>query len=100
MLSSVQKSQIASIVSGARASLHENMRPVTPGDLPRHLFSGDDYSNRPGSSYKMKNVVGQAIDEFNSAIGNTTTASSVTMSSASGGIQMITSSKLKLSQGS
>ena len=58
MMSTVQNSIIASIVSGARASLHDNLRPVTPGDLPRHLFSGDDYTNRPGSSYKMKNVVG------------------------------------------
>jgi hypothetical protein len=61
--------------------LHDNLRPVTPGDLPRHLFSGDDYTNRPGSSYKMKNVVGQAIDEFNSAIANTTATSNMTMSS-------------------
>jgi hypothetical protein len=45
----------------------------------------------------MKNVVGQAIDEFNSAIANTTTGSSVTLSSASGGIQMISSGKIKLS---
>ena len=51
---------------------------MTPGDLPRHLFSGDDYANRPGSSYKMKNVVGQAIDEFNSAIANTTATSMMT----------------------
>lgn len=58
MLSTVNKSHIANVVKGARASLHDNMRPVTPGDLPRHLFSGDDYTNRPGSSYKMKNVVG------------------------------------------
>lgn len=63
-MSSVQKSIIASIVQGARASLHDNLRPETPGNLPRHLFSGDDYSNRPGSSYKMKNIVGQAADEF------------------------------------
>jgi hypothetical protein len=38
----------------------------------------------------MKNVVGQAIDEFNSAIGNTTamntTQSSMGMASASSGI--------------
>ena len=86
MMSTVQKSIIASIVQGARASLHDNLRPVTPGDLPRHLFSGDDYSNRPGSSYKMKNVVGQAIDEFNSAIANTTATSNMTsmMSSHNG----------------
>ena len=44
--------------------MHEPSRPFTPGDLPRHLFQGDDYSNRPGSSYKMNNVVGQAVDEF------------------------------------
>jgi len=74
-------------VSGARASLHDNLRPVTPGDLPRHLFSGDDYTNRPGSSYKMKNVVGQAIDEFTSAVGNTTATSSMSrISSQSSGV--------------
>lgn len=89
MMSTVQKSIIASIVQGARASLHDNLRPVTPGDLPRHLFSGDDYTNRPGSSYKMKSVVGQAIDEFNSAIANTTATSNMTSmmsSSTHGGI--------------
>ena len=67
MLSTQQKMQIASIVQGARASLQEPSRPFTPGDMPRHLFSGDDYSNRPGSSYKMKTVVGQAIEEFANA---------------------------------
>ena len=86
MMSSVKNSHIANVVRGARATLNENMRPVTPGDMPRHLFSGDDYTNRPGSSYKMKNVVGQAIDEFNSAVGNTTATSSMTSQS---GIQMI-----------
>ena len=64
MMSAVQKSLIAETIQGARASLHEPSRPFTPGDLPRHLFQGDDYSNRPGSSYKMNNVVGQAVDEF------------------------------------
>ena len=96
MMSTVQKSIIASIVQGARASLHDNLRPVTPGDLPRHLFSGDDYTNRPGSSYKMKNVVGQAIDEFNSAIGNTTamntTQTSMGVSSAGSGFRSMGSS--------
>jgi len=57
MQSALQKSLIASIVKGARASLNEPSRPFTPGDLPRHLLNGDDYSNRPGSSYKMNNVV-------------------------------------------
>ena len=47
-----------------KASLHEPSRPFTPGDMPRHLLYGNDYSNRPGSSYKMNNVVGQAADEF------------------------------------
>jgi hypothetical protein len=37
--------------------LDEPSRPFTPGDLPRHLFSGDDYSNRPQSSYKISNAV-------------------------------------------
>ncbi len=75
MMSTLQKSHIASIVSGARASLQEPSRPFTPGDLPRHLFSGDDYTNRPVSSYKIKSVVGQAMDEFSSAIANTTAGS-------------------------
>lgn len=66
MMSAVQKSLIAETIHGARASLHEPSRPFTPGDLPRHLFQGDDYQNRPGSSYKMNNVVGQAADEFRS----------------------------------
>ena len=43
--------------------------------MPRHLFSGDDYSNRPGSSYKMKTVVGQAIEEFANATTQPGTAS-------------------------
>jgi len=70
MMSALQKSLIAETLMGARAhvgakaSLHEPSRPFTPGDMPRHLFHGNDYSNRPGSSYKMNNVVGQAADEF------------------------------------
>ena len=47
-----------------KASLHEPSRPFTPGDMPRHLLYGNDYSNRPGSSYKINNVIGQAADEF------------------------------------
>ena len=68
MMSAIQKSLIAETIHGARASLHEPSRPFTPGDLPRHLFQGDDYQSiRPGSSYKMNNAaVGQAIDEFRS----------------------------------
>lgn len=64
MMSAVQKSLIAETLYGARASLHEPSRPFTPGDLPRHLFQGDDYTNRPGSSYKISNAVTQAADEF------------------------------------
>jgi len=71
MSSALQKSLIAETLQGARAhvgsgkaSLHEPSRPFTPGDMPRHLFHGNDYSNRPGSSYKMNNVIGQAADEF------------------------------------
>ena len=63
----LQKSLIAETLQGARAmkaSLHEPSRPFTPGDMPRHLLYGNDYSNRPGSSYKMNNVIGQAADEF------------------------------------
>lgn len=75
MMSTLQKSHIASIVSGARASLQEPSRPFTPGDLGRHLFQTDEYSNRPGSSYKMKSVVGQANEEF---IRDVTSASTTT----------------------
>lgn len=72
MMSALQKSLIAETLQGARAhvgsngkaSLNEPSRPFTPGDMPRHLFHGNDYSNRPGSSYKMNNVIGQAADEF------------------------------------
>lgn len=72
MMSALQKSLIAETLQGARASvgmggkasLHEPSRPFTPGDMPRHLFHGNDYSNRPGSSYKMNNILGQAADEF------------------------------------
>ena len=71
MSSALQKSLIAETLQSARAhvgsgkaSLHEPSRPFTPGDMPRHLFHGNDYSNRPGSSYKMNNVLGQAADEF------------------------------------
>jgi hypothetical protein len=67
MMSALQKSLIAETLQGARAmkaSLHEPSRPFTPGDMPRHLLYGNDYSNRPGSSYKMSNVIGQAADEF------------------------------------
>ena len=70
MMSALQKSLIAETLSGARAhiggkaSLNEPSRPFTPGDMPRHLIYGNDYSNRPGSSYKMNNVIGQAADEF------------------------------------
>lgn len=70
MYAALQKSHIAETLSGARASiggkasLHEPSRPFTPGDIPRHLLHGNDYSNRPGSSYKMNNVLGQAADEF------------------------------------
>lgn len=42
----------------------------------------------------MKNVVGQAIDEFNSAIANSTATTNMTNSS--GGIQMISNGKIKL----
>jgi len=73
MMSALQKSLIAETLSNARAhvggkaSLNEPSRPFTPGDMPRHLLYGNDYNNRPGSSYKMNNVIGQAADEFASA---------------------------------
>jgi hypothetical protein len=45
MMSAIQRSLIAETIHGARnvASLAEPSRPFTPGDLPRHLFQGDDY---------------------------------------------------------
>lgn len=85
-MSSVQKSHIASILQGARTTVGGNgmaemSRPFTPGDVQRHLFSGDDYSNRPGSSYKMKNIVGQAADEFTSGVGNQSMTTNASISS-------------------
>ena len=63
-LPSLQKSIIASTISGARATLNEPSRPFTPGDLPRHLFAGNDYSERPGSAYKIGQVANDAIENF------------------------------------
>lgn len=60
----LQKSIIASTISGARATLNEPSRPFTPADLPRHLFSGNDYSERPGSAYKVGQVANDAIETF------------------------------------
>lgn len=60
----LQKSIIASTISGARATLNEPSRPFTPADLGRHLFSGNDYSERPGSAYKVGQVVNDAIENF------------------------------------
>ena len=60
----LQKSIIASTISGARATLNEPSRPFTPADLPRHLFSGNDYSERPGSAYKVGQVAKDAIENF------------------------------------
>lgn len=60
----LQKSIIASTISGARATLNEPSRPFTPADLPRHLFSGNDYSERPGSAYKIGQVANDAIENF------------------------------------
>ena len=64
MQSHLQKSIIKSIVSGARATLNEPSRPFTPADLDRHLFSGNDYSERPGSAYKVGQVANDAIENF------------------------------------
>ena len=73
MMSALQRSLIAETLQGARAqisarggkaSLNEPSRPFTPGDLGRHLLHGNDYSNRPGSSYQNKSLIGQAADEF------------------------------------
>lgn len=50
--------------------MNEPSRPFTPGDMPRHLLYGNDYSNRPGSSYKMNNVINQVADEFASSVNN------------------------------
>lgn len=60
----LQKSIIASTISGARATLNEPSRPFTPADLPRHLFSGNDYSERPGSAYKVGQVATDALENF------------------------------------
>ena len=60
----LQKSIIASTLSGARATLNEPSRPFTPADLPRHLFSGNDYSERPGSAYKVGQVASDALENF------------------------------------
>jgi len=81
----LQKSLIATTRQEARASLQEPSRPFTPADQSRHLFSGDDYSNRPVSSYKLRNVVGQAVEEFNSAANATATSSSSTLASSAQG---------------
>ena len=64
MMIHLQKSIIASTISGARATLNEPSRPFTPADLPRHLFSGNDYSERPGSAYKIGQVAKDAIENF------------------------------------
>jgi hypothetical protein len=86
MQQQLQKSLIASIVSGARATVNgELSRPFTPGDMPRQLLKGDDYSIRPPSSYNMKGVMGEAMREFNSEF-NTTTSSSFTASTSGKGV--------------
>ena len=73
MMSALQRSLIAETLQGARAqvsargnkaSLNEPSRPFTPGDLGRHLLHGNDYSNRPGSSYQNRDFMSQAADEF------------------------------------
>lgn len=74
----LQKSIIASTISGARATLNEPSRPFTPADLPRHLFSGNDYSERPGSAYKVGQVANDAIENF--------TRSSTAESNIKGGV--------------
>lgn len=79
MMSALQKSLIAETLQGARAqvsargnkaSLNEPSRPFTPGDLGRHLLHGNDYSNRPGSSYQNRDLIGKAADEFASIASN------------------------------
>ena len=88
MMSALQRSLIAETLQGARASvgnkasLNEPSRPFTPGDMPRHLFHGNDYSNRPGSSYKMNNVLGAAADEFANFSAVKTQADSSSLKSA------------------
>jgi len=82
IMNTLQRSLIAETLQGARAhvgvkgdkgkaSLNEPSRPFTPGDIPRHLIYGNDYSNRPGSSYKINNVIDQAAYEFDSSIQGT-----------------------------
>jgi len=85
IMSTLQRSLIAETLQGARAhvgvpggkaSLNEPSRPYTPGDMPRHLIYGNDYSNRPGSSYKMNNVIDAAY-EFESTVASNTNKSGV-----------------------
>ena len=51
-------------MSGARATLSNPTRPETPGNLPWHLFSENDYTDRPQSSYKISSLTEQAAEEF------------------------------------
>lgn len=66
MASTVRGSLIANTRQEARATLNEPSRPFTPAD--RHLFSGNDYTNRPSSSYNINSLVSQAATEFNASI--------------------------------
>lgn len=64
MSAKLQDSHISQILKGARATLEEPTRPETPGDLPRHLFVGNDYADRPGSAIKTGSIAETAQQEF------------------------------------
>ena len=72
MASTVRGSLIANTRQEARATLNEPSRPFTPAD--RHLFSGNDYSNRPPSSYNINSLISQAASEFNASIPTSTSS--------------------------
>lgn len=96
MMSSLQKSLIAETINHARqvASLNEPSRPFTPGDLPRHLFQGNDYTNRPGSAFKNNSGAEQAADEFARSQRTGTGGESRTTMSSSGIKNTASSSQL------
>jgi len=63
----LQQSHINHILKDAKkATLNEPSRPFTPGDLGRGIVSGNEYQDRPGSSYKTRTVVENAIEGINS----------------------------------
>ena len=37
-------------------------------NVNRHLFSGQDYSNRPGSAYNVQNLIGTTLEDLNAEL--------------------------------